>query len=94
LEIKISNAIIMGWLRTYVLSYFLPSLMSVASDHVITHGGNSTMILSLGMGRMGLCLVCPGRRNPRKREGVLVKVCKSRGRWAIWIKVVGLGLNK
>jgi hypothetical protein len=36
------------------------------------------MILRLGMGRMGLCLIFPGRHNPRGREGVIVKDCKSR----------------
>jgi hypothetical protein len=37
--------------------YFLPSPMLVASNLVVTHGGNSTMILKSGMGCMGLCLV-------------------------------------
>ncbi len=62
-----------GLLRTYVFFYFLPSLVFVASDPIITHGGSSTMILRLGMGCMGLCSVCFGRCNPREKEGVLVK---------------------
>jgi len=63
--------------------YFLPSPMLVVSNLVVTHGGNSTMILRLGMGCMGLCSVCRGRCNPREKEGVLVKVYKSTGMWDV-----------
>jgi len=66
-----------------VFFYFLPSLVLVVSDPIIIHGGSSTMILRLGMGCMGLCLVCFGRCNRREKEGVLVKACKSRGRWVV-----------
>jgi len=51
------------------------------------------MILSLGMGCMGLCSICSGRHNPKEREGVLVKDYKLRGRWAIWIGVVRLRID-
>jgi hypothetical protein len=51
------------------------------------------MILKLGMGNMGLCSICSGRCNLRKRVGVLVKDYKLGGRWAIWIGVAELGLN-
>ncbi len=73
--------------------YFLPSLVLVALDPVVTHGGSSTMILRLGMGCTGLCLVCPGRCNPREKKGVLMKACKLGGRWVVQIGVAGLGLN-
>jgi len=71
----------------------LPSLLLVALDPIVTPRGSSTMILRLRMGCMGLCSICSGRHNPRKREGVLVKDYKLGGRWVIWIGIVGLGLD-
>jgi hypothetical protein len=62
----------------------------VALNLVVTHGGSSTMILRLGMRCMGLCSICLGRCNPREKKGVLVKACKSGGRWAIPIGIAGL----
>ncbi len=69
------------------------SFLLVALDPILIPRGSSTMILKLGMGRMGLCSICSGRCNPRKKESVLVKDCKLGGRWAIWIGVVELGLE-
>jgi L-lysine 2,3-aminomutase len=65
----------------------------IASDPIVVHRGSSTMILSLGMGCMGLCSICSRRHNPKEREGVLVKDYKLRGRWAIWIGVVRLRID-
>jgi len=83
----------MGWLQAYVFPCCLPSFLLIASDPIVTPRGSSTMILKLGMGNMGLCSICSGRRNLRKRVGVLVKDYKLGGRWVIWIGVAGLGLN-
>jgi hypothetical protein len=55
----------------------------VASIPIIIPWTSSIMILRLEMGRMGLCSICPGRHNPREREGVLMKDYKSRERLAI-----------
>jgi hypothetical protein len=64
------------------LCFSLLSPLSFVSyfDPIVIHKGSSAMILRLGVGRMGLCLVCLGRCNPRERESVLVKDCKSRRR--------------
>jgi hypothetical protein len=66
--------------------------MSIALAPIVIHGESRTMMLKLGMGCMGLCLVCPERCNHKEKEGVLVKACKSRRRWVVWIRVAGLGL--
>jgi len=74
-------------------SLLSPYLLLVALDPIVIHRGSSTMILRLGMGHMRLCLVCLGKHNPREKEGVLVKDCESGGRWVVWIRVAGLGLD-
>jgi hypothetical protein len=55
---------------------FLPFPLLIASTPIVIIGGSSTMILKLGMGRMGLCLVFPRRHNSRAREDVTMKDCR------------------
>jgi hypothetical protein len=85
--------LLMGWLQAYIFPCCLPFLLLVALNPIVTPRGSSSMILRLGMGCMGLCLICYGRRNPKEREGVLVKDCKLGGRWVVWIGVAELGLD-
>jgi hypothetical protein len=86
MEIKISNATIMwqhlhriivnGLVENFHFFLFFSPHVLVALDLVVTPKGSSTMVLRLGMGCMGLCSTCLGRRNLKEREGVLMKNCK------------------
>lgn len=85
--------IVDGMVASLCFSVLSPLSFVNCFNPIVIHRGSSTMILKLGMGRMGLCLICLGRRNPREIEGILVKDCKLRRRWAVWIGVAGLGLD-